>query len=186
MKRDRSLKQQMAQVDTLICLGGNLYGANPDSTQAKRALGKIETIIYLATKPNLGHFHGLAKHNTIVIPVLNRFENPYKTTVESGNNFVRLNDEGKTHLTDADLIPEVQFLTELASRIHGTYPVNWRNLQDTKYVRKLIALTIPGYEKIGNIDETKDEFTISAAFLRNRNSLQILAKPRCLSRLYRR
>ncbi|MEZ2239913.1 FdhF/YdeP family oxidoreductase [Microcoleus sp.] len=148
------------KVDTLICLGGNLYGANPDSTQAKRALGKIETIIYLATKPNLGHFNGLAKHNTIVIPVLNRFENPHKTTVESGNNFVRFNDEGKTHLTDADLIPEVTFLTELASRIHGTYPVDWRKLQDTKYVRKLIAQTIPGYEKIGEIDETKEEFTI--------------------------
>jgi molybdopterin-dependent oxidoreductase alpha subunit len=148
------------KVDTLICLGGNLYGANPDSTQAKRALGNIETIIYLATKPNLGHFHGLAKHNTIVIPVLNRFENPHKTTVESGNNFVRLNDEGETHLKDADLIPEINFLTELASRIHGEFPVNWRQLQDTKYVRQLIAKTIPGYEKIGTIDETKEEFTI--------------------------
>jgi molybdopterin-dependent oxidoreductase alpha subunit len=149
------------KVDTLICLGGNLYGANPDSTQAKRALGNVETIIYLATKPNLGHFSGLAKHNTIVIPVLNRFENPHKTTVEAGNNFVRLNDEGETHLKNADLIPEVQFLTELASRIHGDFPVDWRQLQDTKYVRQLIAKTIPGYEKIATIDETKEEFTIS-------------------------
>lgn len=30
------------KVDSLICLGGNLYAANPDSTQAKRALSKIE------------------------------------------------------------------------------------------------------------------------------------------------
>ncbi|MEG4034037.1 FdhF/YdeP family oxidoreductase [Microcoleus sp. S36b_A4] len=149
------------KVDTLICLGGNLYGANPDSTQAKRALANVETVIYLATKPNLGHFHGLAKHNTIVIPVLNRFENPHKTTVESGNNFVRLNDEGETHLQNSDLIPEVHFLTELASRIHGDFSVDWRQLQDTKYVRQLIAKTIPGYEKIATIDETKEEFTIS-------------------------
>jgi molybdopterin-dependent oxidoreductase alpha subunit len=149
------------KVDTLICLGGNLYGANPDSTQVKRALGKIETIIYLATKPNLGHFHGLANVNTIIIPVLNRFENPHKTTVESGNNFVRLNDEGETHLKNEDLISEVDFLTELAHRIHGNYPVNWRKLQDTLYIRQLIAQTIPGYQKIGAIDETKEEFTIS-------------------------
>lgn len=149
------------KVDTLICLGGNLYGANPNSTEAKRALGKIETIIYLATKPNIGHFNGLAKQTTIIIPVLNRFENPHKTTVESGNNFVRFNDEGKTHLKDADLIAEVDFLTELAHRIHGNYPVDWRQLQDTRYVRKLIAKTIPGYEKIGTIDDTKEEFTIS-------------------------
>lgn len=149
------------KVDTLIGLGGNLYAANPDSTQAKRALGKIETIIYLATKPNLGHFHGLAKQNTIIIPVLNRFENPYKTTVESGNNFVRLNDEGQTHLKNADLIPEVEFLTELAHRIHGEYPVNWCQLQDTRYVRQLIAQTIPGFEKMATIDDTQEEFTIS-------------------------
>jgi molybdopterin-dependent oxidoreductase alpha subunit len=153
------------KVDTLLCVGGNLYAANPDSAQAKGALGKIETIIYLATKPNLGHFHGLAQHNTIVIPVLNRFENPHKTTVESGNNFVRLNDEGKTHLKKADLIPEVTFLTELAHRIHGQFPVDWRRLQDTRYVRQLIAQTIPGYEKIGEIDDTQEEFTIAGRIL---------------------
>jgi molybdopterin-dependent oxidoreductase alpha subunit len=149
------------KVDSLICVGGNLYGANPDLTQAKQALGNIDTIIYLATKPNIGHFHGLAKTNTIIIPVLNRFENPHKTTVESGNNFVRLNDEGKTHLKDADLISEVEFLTELAHRLLSDYPVEWRKMQDTRYVRQLIANTIPGYEKIATIDDTKEEFTIS-------------------------
>lgn len=149
------------KLDTLICLGGNLYAANPDLTQAKRALGEIETIFYVATKPNLGHFHGLAAKNTIILPVFARFENPHKTTAESGNNFVRLNDEGETHLKDADLISEVEFLTELAHRLHGETPVNWRKLQDTKYVRQFIAQTIPGYEKIGSIDETQTEFTIS-------------------------
>ena len=148
------------KVDTLLCVGGNLYAANPDLNQAKRALGNIETIVYLATKPNLGHFHGLAKQNTLIIPVFNRFENPHKTTTESGNNFVRLNDEGKTHLQNADLISEVEFLTEIAHRIQGDAPVNWRKLQDTQYVRQLIAQTIPGYEQIGNIDATKEEFTI--------------------------
>ncbi|MBD3881445.1 FdhF/YdeP family oxidoreductase [Phormidium tenue FACHB-886] len=149
------------KVDTLLCLGGNLYAANPDLGQAKRALNQIETIVYLATKPNLGHFHGLAQQNTIIVPVFNRFENPHKTTTESGNNFVRLNDEGTTHLKNADLISEVEFLSELAHRLHGTYPVDWRRLQDTQYVRQLIAQTIPGYEKIGAIDDTQEEFTIA-------------------------
>ena len=149
------------KVDTLICLGGNLFAANPDSTQAKRALAKIDTVIYLATKPNLGHFHGLGKKNTIVIPVFARFENPHKTTSESGNNFVRLSNEGTTHLKDADLISEVEFLTQLAHRLHGVSPINWLKLQNPQYVRQLIAQTIPGYEKIAQIDETKEEFTIS-------------------------
>jgi molybdopterin-dependent oxidoreductase alpha subunit len=151
------------KIDTLLCLGGNLYAANPDSRQARRALGKIETIIYVATKPNLGHFHGLAKQNTIIVPVFARFENPHKTTTESGNNFVRLNDEGTSHLkgkAGTDLISEVEFLTEIAHRLHGDTPVNWRKLQDTQYIRQLIAKTIPGYEQIGEIDRTKSEFTI--------------------------
>ncbi|MCD8488096.1 MAG: FdhF/YdeP family oxidoreductase [Desertifilum sp.] len=151
-------------VDTLICVGGNLYAANPDLTQAKRALGRIKTIIYLATKPNLGHFHGLAAENTIVIPVFNRFETPHKTTVESGNNFVRLNDEGKTHVK-GDLISEVEFLTELAYRLFGTSPLDWRKLQDTQYVRQLIAQTIPGFEKMATIDATQEEFTISGRII---------------------
>lgn len=149
------------KVDTLICLGGNLFSANPDTTQAKRALSKIDTIIYLATKPNLGHFHGLGRKNTIIIPVFARFENPHKTTTESGNNFVRLSDEGTTHLKDADLISEVEFLTQLAHRLHGETPIDWLKLQNPQYVRQLIAKTIPGYEKIAQIDETKEEFTIS-------------------------
>lgn len=159
--RDLIEAADAGKVDSLICVGGNLYGANPDSTQAKRALGKVNTIIYLATKPNIGHFNGLAKTNTIIVPVLNRFENPHKTTVESGNNFVRLNDEGNTHLKDADLISEVEFLTELAHRLLGNDPIKWHKLQDTRYVRQLIARTIPGYEKIGEIDDTREEFTIS-------------------------
>ncbi len=162
--RDLIEAAEAGKVDSLLCLGGNLYGANPDSMQAKRALGNIDTIIYLATKPNLGHFSGLAKKNTIVIPVLNRFEQPYKTTTESGNNFVRLSDEGETHL-QGDLIPEGQFLTELAHRLLGSDPINWRELQNPKYVRQLIAQTIPGYEKIATIDQTKEEFTIGGRIL---------------------
>lgn len=152
------------KVDTLICVGGNLYAANPDLTQAKRALGNIETVIYLATKPNLGHFHGLAQQNTIIIPVFNRFETPHKTTVESGNNFVRLNDVGKTHVK-GDLISEVEFLTEIAHRLFGDSPIDWRKLQDTQYVRQLIAQTIPGFEKMATIDETQEEFTIGGRII---------------------
>ena len=149
------------KVDTLFCLGGNLYAANPDLTQAKRALNKIDTVVYVSTKPNLGHFHGLGQKNTLILPVFNRFENPHKTTVESGNNFVRLNDEGTSHLAKSDLVSEVHLLTELAHRLHGETPISWRRLQEPRYVRELIAKTISGYEKIGQIDETKEEFTIS-------------------------
>jgi molybdopterin-dependent oxidoreductase alpha subunit len=148
-------------VDTLLCLGGNLYGANPDSGQAGRALEKIDTIVYLATKPNTGHFHGLAARQTLLLPVFNRFETPHRTTVESGNNWVRLNEPGTTHLGSGQLTSEVEFLAELAHRLHGDTPIDWRRLQDPVYVRELIAGTVPGYEAIADIDVSKQEFEVA-------------------------
>lgn len=108
----------------MFCLGGNLYAANPDLIQAKQALSRIETIFYVATKPNLGHFHGLAQENTLILPVFNRFENPHRSTTESGNNFVRLNEVGTTHLTAADLITEIELITEIGDRLLGENPIN--------------------------------------------------------------
>ncbi|MFM1798163.1 MAG: hypothetical protein RLZZ117_441 [Cyanobacteriota bacterium] len=147
-------------VDTLLCLGGNLYGANPDSAQARRALAKIDTIFYLATKPNTGHFHGVAGRQTLLLPVFNRFETPHRTTVESGNNWVRLNEPGSSHLRSGQLISEVAFLAELAHRLHGDAPIDWRRLHDATYVRALIARTVPGYEALANIDEDRREFEV--------------------------
>ncbi|MEB3258344.1 MAG: FdhF/YdeP family oxidoreductase, partial [Cyanobacteriota bacterium] len=149
------------RVDTLLCLGGNLYGANPDSGQAGRALAKIDTIVYLATKPNTGHFHGLAARQTLLLPMFNRFETPHRTTVESGNNWVRLNEPGTTHLDSTELISEVAFLAELAHRLHGDTPINWRRLQDPVYVRELIGRTVPGYEAIAGIDGNRREFEVA-------------------------
>ena len=161
--RDLIAAAELGKINTLFCLGGNLYAANPDLQQAKQALSQIETIFYVATKPNLGHFHGLAKQQTLILPVFNLFENPHRTTTESGNNFVRLNDAGKSHLQpdNSDLISEVELITEIAHRLHDENPINWRKLQDTVYVRELIAKTIPGYDKIGKIDQTQEEFTIT-------------------------
>jgi molybdopterin-dependent oxidoreductase alpha subunit len=151
---------EAGRVDTLLCLGGNLYGANPDATQAGQALGRIDTIIYLATKPNTGHFQGLGARQTLLLPVFNRFETPHRTTVESGNNWVRLNEPGSTHLAGADLVSEVVFLGELAHRLHGEAAIDWRRLQDAAYVRQLIARTVPGYGPLAAIDATGEEFSV--------------------------
>ena len=76
-----------------FCLGGNLYGSNPDATFAARALGKLDMLVYLNTTLNTGHAHGLAEE-TIILPVLARDEEPQPTTQESMFNFVRLSDGG--------------------------------------------------------------------------------------------
>jgi molybdopterin-dependent oxidoreductase alpha subunit len=151
---------EAGQVDTLFCLGGNLYGANPDSAQAGRALGRIDTLVYLATKPNTGHFHGLGAKQTLLLPVFNRFETPHRTTVESGNNWVRLNEPGRTHLHSGELRSEVHVLAELAHRLLGETPIQWRRLHDSAYVRELIARTVPGYAPMAGIDASRREFEV--------------------------
>ena len=153
------------EVDTLVCLGGNLYGANPDSSQAARALGRIDTLVYLATKPNTGHFHGLGARQTLLLPVFNRFETPHRTTVESGNNWVRLNEPGRTHLRSGELRSEVHVLAELAHRLLGETPIQWRRLHDSAYVRELIARTVPGYGPLAGIDASRQEFEVEGRIL---------------------
>ncbi|MGL6134249.1 MAG: molybdopterin dinucleotide binding domain-containing protein, partial [Prochlorococcaceae cyanobacterium] len=86
---------------------------------------------------------------------------PHRTTVESGNNWVRLNEPGSTHLRSGQLISEVAFLAELAHRLHGDTPIDWRRLQDPVYVRELIACTVPGYKAMAGIDTSRREFEVS-------------------------
>ena len=76
------------------CLGGNLFGSNPDSSFSEEALSRIDFILYMNTTLNQGHFRGRGKA-TIVLPVLARDEEPQKTTQESMFNYIRLSDGGK-------------------------------------------------------------------------------------------
>ena len=46
-----------------FCLGGNLYGSNPDSTFAAEALSRLDMNVMLSTTMNTGHVHGLAERN---------------------------------------------------------------------------------------------------------------------------
>ena len=46
---------ERGEVHSAICLGGNLYGSNPDAQFALRALSKLDLIAYLSTTLNTGH-----------------------------------------------------------------------------------------------------------------------------------
>lgn len=76
-----------------VCLGGNLYGSNPDAKYAASSISNLDLIVYLSTTLNTGHAHGLARE-TIILPVLARDEEPHATTQESMFNYVRLSDGG--------------------------------------------------------------------------------------------
>lgn len=141
-----------------FCLGGNLYGSNPDSTYAKGSLGSLEMLVYLNTTLNTGHAHGLADE-TIILPVLARDEEPEPTTQESMFNYVRLSDGGERRHEGPR--SEIQVISALARGVLGdSTPVDWADMENTSRIRDAISKIIPGWEQLGDVDKTKFEFQI--------------------------
>ena len=141
-----------------FCLGGNLYGSNPDSAFAAKSLSNLDLNVILSTTINTGHVHGLSEE-TIVLPVLARDEEPEATTQESMFNFVRLSDGGPRRLPGPRA--EVEVIATIGERLlPDAKGVDWTDLKKTATIRHWIAQVVPGYEKIGEIDETKEEFQI--------------------------
>lgn len=147
------------EMDVALCLGGNLYGSNPDAGYAQRAMGKIGCVAYLTTTLNTTHAWGRGRE-TLVLPVLPRDEEPQPTTQESMFSYVRLSDGGPRRYDGPR--SEVSVLTALGRSVLGeSGPVDWRALESHDAVRQLIAELIPGFEPIADIGQTKQEFHIS-------------------------
>ena len=141
-----------------FCLGGNLYGSNPDATFAKQALSQLELLVYLNTTLNTGHAHGLAKE-TLILPVLARDEEPQSTTQESMFNYIRLSDGGPAR--HAGPKSEIEVIASIASGVLGNSgPIDWESMRNTNRIREAIAKVVPGFEQIENIGETKKEFQL--------------------------
>lgn len=146
------------KLDTLIALGGNLWGSNPDSNWASRAMQKVKTTVYMSTKLNPGHFYGLGQ-TTLILPVLARDEEQQSTTQESMFNFVRFSDGGEPNVK-GQMRSESEVICELANLVLGSEPVDWNRLRSHEEVRKLIAQAIPGWSEIAEVEATGREFTI--------------------------
>jgi molybdopterin-dependent oxidoreductase alpha subunit len=142
-----------------VCLGGNLYGSSPDATYTRRAMGTIDTVVYLSTSLNTGHASGVGAEETIILPVLARDEEPEPSTQESMFSYIRLSDGG----TPRHVGPraEVEIIADLALRVLGEGgPVDWRAMSHTSTIRAAISAIVPGLEQIAQIDRTKKEFSI--------------------------
>lgn len=142
-----------------MCLGGNLHGASPDAKRTETTFQKLDSIVYLSTTLNTGHVRGRARE-TIVLPVLARDEEPQATTQESMFSFVRLSDGGPRRHEGPQ--SEVAVLARIARCVLGDDgPIDWRSMEKHRSIREAIAAVVPGYEAIGDIDATKQEFQIS-------------------------
>jgi molybdopterin-dependent oxidoreductase alpha subunit len=156
-----------------FCLGGNLFGSNPDAKFTQQAIGNLDQITYLSTTLNTGHAFGLARE-AIILPVLPRDEEPQPTTQESMFNYVRMSDGGpprhegpRSEVEVIASIAQSAFKTNGVANIHTSStarrssPIDWSSMRSTAQIRLSIARIVPGFEKLADIDGTKQEFQIS-------------------------
>ncbi|MDX1964355.1 MAG: FdhF/YdeP family oxidoreductase [Pirellulales bacterium] len=144
-----------------FCLGGNLYGSNPDAEFARKSLAKLDLITYVSTTLNTGHAHGLGRE-TLILPALARDEEPEPTTQESMFSYVRLSDGGPRRHEGPK--SEIELVADLAGQVLGNHggngPLDWRVLRSAEQIRKAIAKIIPGMEQMEQIGGNKQEFQI--------------------------
>jgi molybdopterin-dependent oxidoreductase alpha subunit len=149
---------ERGEIDAAVLMGGNLYGATPDTAFAGRALAAIGFKLYLTTTLNRGHVHGLGEGEVIVLPVSARDEEWEPTTQESMFNYVRLSDGGIRRF--ANVRPETHVLAEIATRLLPDCPVDFAAFRQHSRLRAAIAAIVPGMEQLADIDVARREFHI--------------------------
>ncbi|MDP6601928.1 MAG: FdhF/YdeP family oxidoreductase [Phycisphaerales bacterium] len=146
------------EMDLAVCLGGNLFGSNPDSHFAAEAMHRIGTAVHLNTTLNSGHVCARGRE-TIILPVLARDEESQPTTQESMFNYVRVSDGGAArHEGPRGETEVVADLFEAALPPNG--PVDLGQLRSHSEIRDAIAHVVPGYGHVGSVDAGGDEFQI--------------------------
>ncbi|QDU14948.1 Formate dehydrogenase H [Gimesia maris] len=147
------------EIDFAFCLGGNLYGSNPDTKYALEAMSRIKTILYLSTTLNTGHVWGTGEE-TLILPVLPRDEEPQSTTQESMFSYVRMSDGGKSRYEGPR--SEVSILAAIGQKLFaGDNRIDWKKLESHSAIRELIADLIPGYENMHQTIESNKEFHVT-------------------------
>jgi molybdopterin-dependent oxidoreductase alpha subunit len=146
------------EIDSALIMGGNLYGATPNSTWAEEALDNIGFKLFLTTTLNPGHIHGCATSESMILPVTARDEEWQPTTQESMFNYVRLSDGGIERHENTR--PEVVVLSDLAQQLLEDSPIDFSQFKQHKNVRETISKVIPGMEQLADIDVGKQEFHI--------------------------
>ena len=148
---------ERGEIDFALLMGGNLYAATPDSNFAESALSNIPFKVFITTTLNESHLFGI-KGDTVILPVAARDEENQATTQESMFNFVRMSDGGPPRLDNVR--SEISIISDIASEILGNDKVDFSAFKEHHYIRNAISKVIPGFEKMENIDRTKEEFQI--------------------------
>ena len=145
-------------IDAALLLGGNLYGANPDSNFAASALNNISFKVFINTTLNQSHVYGV-DDEVIILPCAARDEEKQATTQESMFNFVRKSDGGIVRLNNVR--SEVDIISDLAEKICGSEKIDFSAFKKHSNIRSAISSVIPGFEALTKLDGSGEEFQIA-------------------------
>lgn len=149
-------------MDVAVMLGGNLLASNPQTEFATAALNKIAFKCYVNPTLNYSHVHGV-DGEVLVLPIKVRDEELQYTTQESMFNFVRLSEGGFDRFPQ--LRSEVNLIQELGERLIDANKFDFGIFKSHQKIREFIGETVPGFEAIGKIDVSKQEFYITGRSL---------------------
>ncbi|WP_088211240.1 FdhF/YdeP family oxidoreductase [Shewanella sp. Shew256] len=169
------------QSKVLICLGGNLAAAAPDSVFTYNAMGKTQLNVQISTKLNRSHLQ-IGK-DALILPCLGRTEldkqkhGIQKITVEDTFSMVHastgMNDAvSPLCLSEIDIVARMAHATLAAKppsvSTPNTKSIDWLALRDDyNLIRDLIEQTIAGFE------DYNQKINVPAGFHLTNNAAQL-------------
>ena len=140
---------RLGKVKFYFAMGGNLLSAAPDTEITAQAMQKCDLTVFITTKLNRGHL--LIGKESLILPCLARSEIDLQNevaqyvSVENSMGIVHAS-EGKLQPCSKKLKSEVAIVCELAAKIHGNSPVNWKNFcGDYNLIRDTIEKVLPEF-----------------------------------------
>ena len=141
---------ETGRVDVLMAMGGNLVSAAPDTERTASAIGEVELVVHVSTKPNRSHLIP-TNGDVLILPCLGRTEidlqngSPQFVTVENSMGIVH-RSQGRFDPASKDLRSEPWIVAEIAARSLGD-GIDWRGLaQNYDGIRDLIEASIAGFD----------------------------------------
>ncbi|MGL5815006.1 MAG: FdhF/YdeP family oxidoreductase [Aeromonas sp.] len=156
----------------LVCLGGNLAAAAPDTDFTYEALRRSELNVQISTKLNRSHL--MVTQDALILPCLGRTEldvqraGIQKITVEDTFSMVHAST-GMNEPVSPLCLSEIDIVARMAEATLGNERLDWLTLRDDYGVlRDLIAQTIAGFDDFNRRIEEPCGFHLdnSAALLR--------------------
>ena len=138
------------QSKVLICLGGNIAQAAPDTKQTHQALKNTNLNVQISTKLNRSHL--LIGQDALILPCLGRTEidrqasGEQKITVEDTFSMVHAS-KGKVEPISSAVRSETNIIANIAKTALGSNTIDWQAMTDDyANIRKLIAKIVNGFD----------------------------------------